>query len=166
VISPTVIPTILGKEKNMLRFHFNYVNKSVGQLLCLVAMVASVTANAGEPRGKNWHQSWKSAWQASQAEGRPILMFVTMDGCYYCEKMRRETYANSQVLDDLRRNFVLVSIDSTRNPKTVSKLNLHRFPTTLIVSRDAKVIDSMSGYAGPEQLRSWLKASGSKLARR
>lgn len=150
----------------MLRFHSNNVSKSVGQLLLLVAIFASVTANAGEPRGKNWHQSWKSAWQASQTQGRPILMFITMDGCYYCEKMRHETYANSQVVADLEHNFVLVSIDSTRYPKAMRKLNIHKFPTTMIVGRDARVIDSMSGYAGPEQLRSWLRSSGSTLARR
>jgi thioredoxin-related protein len=161
-----VIPIIFRKEDNMLRFGFTCVNKSRAHLFLLVALAASGAAYAGGPDGKSWHHDWDSALRASQDEGRPMLVFVTNKCCYCCEKMRHETYGNSLVVEDIHRDFVPASIDSKRYPEIVDTLNVRVFPTTLIVGRDATVIDSISGYVGPEQMRSWLKASGTKIARR
>jgi len=156
----------------MFRFHSTWVNKSRFHLFRLVLMAApalmaaSGAACAAEPTGKTWHRDWNSAWDASQTEGRPILIFVTNKCCYYCEKMRTETYGNSVVVDDIQRDFVSASIDSKRYPEIVERLNVRLFPTTVIIGRDGTVIDSMPGYVGPEQFRSWLKSSGTKIARR
>lgn len=134
--------------------------------ITLMLLVAGSAAGAGEPPGKNWHQDWTSAWKDSQTRGRPILFFVTMEHCHYCDKMCRETYRDDKVLEQLEREFVLASIDSDRYPNLVRKLNVEMFPTTVIVSPDARVIDSMSGYVGPERLRVRLQAAGAKIARR
>jgi len=150
----------------MLRFQFTSVNKFRVHLFWLVAVAASGAAWAGEPAGRTWHHDWNSARRASQDEGRPILMFVTMKCCYHCEKMRHETYGNSHVVDDIHRDFVPVTIDSKNYPEIVDKLKVRLFPTTVIIGRDGTVIDSISGYVGPEQMRSWLKSSGTKIASR
>jgi thioredoxin-related protein len=147
----------------MLRFHSTFANKFRRQVFCLLAVAASSAAYASEPSGDNWHRDWDSALAASEAEGRPILFFVTMgDGCYYCEKMVRSTYSDPQVLDEINRDFVLASIDSNQYPKIAKKLKVQLFPTTVIVGLDGKVIDSKRGYAGPDQLRSWLKTAATK----
>jgi len=61
---------------------------------------------------------------------------------------------------------VLASIDRERCPKLVRKLNVRAFPTTVIVGPDETVIDSMTGFVGPDQLRTRLKLAGEKIARR
>jgi thioredoxin-related protein len=151
----------------MLRFYSIRVNKFGQAFFCLFALAASVTAFASEPSGDNWLHDWDSARQASETQGRPILFFVTMgDGCYYCEKMVRSTYSDRRLVDEINRDFVLASIDSNRHPKIAKKLKVRLFPTTVIVGVDGEVIDSMPGYAGPDQLRSWLKSSGTQVAQR
>jgi thioredoxin-related protein len=150
----------------MFRFHFSSVNKSSAHLLCFVLMVASCAVCAAEESGKTWHRDWNSAWDASQAEGRPILIFVTNKCCYYCEKMRTETYGNSLVVDEIQREFVPASIDSKSHPDIVKRLNVRLFPTTFIIGSDGTVIDSKPGFVGPDQLRSWLRTSEMKIARR
>ena len=146
----------------MLRLRSTSTNK-LGPLFCLLAIAASSVAYATEPSGENWHRDWDSALAASQEQGRPILCFVTMgDGCYYCEKMVRSTYSDPRVLEEIDRDFVLASIDSNRHPQIAKKLKVRLFPTTVIVGVDAKVIDSKAGYAGPDQLRSWLKTAATK----
>jgi uncharacterized protein YyaL (SSP411 family) len=149
----------------MFRFHWTSVNYSSAQLLSFVLMVASSAVCAAEPE-KNWHRDWDRAWEASQAEGRPILIYVTRKCCYYCDKMRNDTYGNSSVLQDIHRDFVPVTIDAERYPNIVSKLNVRLFPTTVIMGSDATVIDTKAGYIGPEQMRSWLKAHGTRVAKR
>jgi protein disulfide-isomerase len=159
-------PAIFRKEDNMFRFHWTSVNYSSAYLLSFVLMVASSAVCAAEPSGKNWHHDWDSAWDASQAEGRPILIFVTKKCCFYCDKMRNDTYGNSSVLDDIDRDFVPLTIDSDRYPDIVSKYNVRLFPTTVIIGSDAEVIGTKAGYMGPEQMRSWLKAYGARVAKR
>jgi uncharacterized protein YyaL (SSP411 family) len=135
--------------------------------LCVLLLFAAASAsNAAEPPGTKWHRDCNSAFEESQAQGRPILFFVTMDHCYYCEKMCRETYGDNQLLEDLERDYVLTSIDRERCPKLVRKLNVRVFPTTVIVGPDEKVIDSMTGFVRPEEMRSRLNAAGAKLASR
>ena len=150
----------------MFRFHFSSLNKTSGQLLCFVLMVASSAVCVAEESGKTWHRDWNSALDASQAEGRPILIFVTNKCCYYCEKMRTETYGNSLVVEDIEREFVTASIDSKSHPEIVERLKVRLFPTTFIIGSDGTVIDSKPGYVGPEQFRTWLRTSGMKVAQR
>ncbi len=149
----------------MLRIHCIYVQASRVLLLALLMLAASGVC-ASEPAGSHWHRDWNSASKASQAEGRPILLFVTMENCFHCDRMCQNTYGNKQVLQDLRRSYVLASIDSDRYPNLVRRLNVRLFPTTLIIGPDNKVIDSMRGYVGPEQLRSRLKTAETRLAAR
>jgi protein disulfide-isomerase len=129
-------------------------------------MAASSAACAAEPHHTTWHRDWTSAREASQSEGRPMLVFVTSKCCYYCEKMRTETYGNSSLVDDIEREFVPASIDSKQYPEVADRLNVRLYPTTVIIGSDGQVIATKPGYVGPEQLRSWLKTSGEKIARR
>jgi protein disulfide-isomerase len=141
-------------------------SKFSAPVLCFVLMAASSAACAAEPHNKTWHHDWNSAWDASQSEGRPMLIFVTSKCCYYCEKMRTETYGNSLVVDDIQREFVPASIDSKQYPDIADKLNVRLYPTTVIIGSDGRLIDSKPGYVGPEQFRSWLKTSNTKIVRR
>jgi protein disulfide-isomerase len=127
-------------------------------------MTASSAACAAEPQAKTWHRDLRIAWRESQQQERPILIYVTMKCCFYCEKMRHDTYANTGVVDDIYRSYIPASIDSNHYPALVEKLKVHRYPTTVIVGHDGRVIDSISGYVGPEQMRSWLKTSAVKTA--
>ena len=132
----------------------------------LLMFAAAGAANAAEPPGANWHRDCNSAFAESQAQGRPILFFVTMDHCYYCEKMCQETYSDNLLVQDIERDYILASIDPERCPKLVRKLNVRVFPTTVIVGPDETVIDSMTGFVRPDQLRSRLNAAEAKIARR
>ena len=150
----------------MSRFQFSSVYKTSARLLIVALMATSGVVVAAEQSGDNWHHDWDSAWDASQADGRPILIFVTKKCCYYCEKMKNDTYGNTRVVDEIQRDFIPVTIDSARYPNIVSKLNIRLFPTTVIIGSDASVIDTKPGYVGPEQMRSWLKTYGTRLAQR
>ena len=146
----------------MLRTHRLYVQP----LFAMLLVSATGVANAAEPAGKNWHGDWSTARRESQAQGRPILLFVTMDNCYYCTKMSHETFGDSHVMQDIERDFLLARVSSERNPDLVRRLNVRLFPTTVILGPDETVIDSISGYVGPQQFRSRLKSTGKRIARR
>lgn len=150
----------------MLRAVLIYLTRCPAALWIAPLLLFAAVAGGGEPAGKDWHHDWPTAWRDSQAQDRPILLFITMEHCHYCEKMSRETYADGGVVDELDSSFVRASIDSDRDPRLVRQLNVQAFPTTVILGPDAHVIDSMKGYVGPEQLRTRLRAASAKVARR
>ena len=129
-----------------------------------VVVLLPKVAGGDERAAESWDHDWPAAWKQSQASGRPILLFITSEHCYYCDKMNRETYRDDDVRDELDSRFVTVAIDSDDHPRLVRKLNIETFPTTLIVGPDAYVIDTVTGYLSPQQMRSRLKRAGEKLA--
>ena len=90
----------------MSRFQFSSVYKTSARLLIVALMATSGVVVAAEQSGDNWHHDWDSAWDASQADGRPILIFVTKKCCYYCEKMKNDTYGNTRVVDEIQPRAV------------------------------------------------------------
>lgn len=156
--------TFASRRMAVLRTQSTYLKKAQPPLIALMLLAGAAVAGGGEPAGENWHRDWQSAWRDSQAQNRPMVLFVTMEHCHYCDKMSRETYGDASVIDDLASGFVPASINSDTHPNLMRKLNVDVFPTTVIMGSDAKVIDSMTGYVGPEQLRRRLKAAGAKAA--
>lgn len=123
----------------------------------LMMMLLASTSSAAERTMSVWHSNANVAWQAAKTNRKPLLLFITMRGCSYCEKMNKNTYSNPQVIGDLRQSFVAVSVEVSRYPTLVEKLNVDSFPTTVILSPQGRVLDLIDGYVGPQELRQRLQ---------
>ncbi len=105
-----------------------------------------------------WHKDIEAAWQSTQQNGRPLLVFVTRDQCYYCDKMKEGTYANPLVVASLRASFVSLILDGRGQSPLLRELNVKGYPSTFVISPDAVVLDRIDGYVTPEALATRLKA--------
>jgi uncharacterized protein YyaL (SSP411 family) len=142
------------------------VRASQASFSLMMMLSLAAAGSAGEPEGEMWHRNWSGAWHDAQEQHRPLVLFITSGDCYHCERMSRDTYHDRQVMSDLRDQFVLASIESERYPKLLRTLKVQAFPTTVIITPDAQVIDAMTGYVGPEEMRTRLKAAQVKSVRR
>ena len=135
----------------------------VVQLFGWVAFVLTVFAmvdpsTAAEKSASLWHRDIGKAWKATQSGTRPMLLFVTMDGCTYCQKMKYETYADEGVKAALKESFVAAAAAAENNPGLVRRFNIESYPTTMIFAPNGKMLDSIVGYIGPEQMQRRLQA--------
>jgi len=121
-------------------------------------------ARAASPTGRMWHNDLSVAWKHTQQTRRPLVLFVTMDGCYYCEKMSRETYADRAVAGQLSAGFVPVAINQKRYPKLVEQLQVQAFPTTVIIGPDARILASLTGFVEAARLQEHLSAAQKRSA--
>ena len=144
------------------------ITTRTGKLTASLALSALLlgTASAGEPAGENWHRDWPTAWRDSQAQSRPILLYITMDNCYCCDQMSQQTYADAGVQSELQNQFVVASISVEEHRRLVEHLKIRSFPTTIIMGADRQILDCMSGYVGPQKMRTRLEAATAKLAQR
>jgi len=111
------------------------------------------------------HATLAAATAASKRSGRPMLIFVTMPGCYHCVRMKSETYRDGPLRMRITRDFESVVVDQTEEPDWVHDKDVTLFPTTLILSHDGEVLSRMPGYVSAHDLASRLESiSGQSLS--
>ena len=136
-------------------------------LACLtlgVLLIALSTGNAAaEQTDKSsaidWERDIRAAWRSAVKADRPLLVFLTMDGCLYCEKMKRTTLQDRHVVGDLTKNFESVTLNLKDAPEFVKQLQVKSFPTTVVIIPNGDVVESISGYQTVKQIRERLHAT-------
>jgi thiol-disulfide isomerase/thioredoxin len=94
----------------------------------------------------NWNSNLREAAAMAKQSGRPMLIKVSAEWCGYCQQMKRETFADSRVVRDIRRNFVAVDLDADTNESIVKQLRITSLPTVLIVSPDLRILAREEGF--------------------
>jgi thioredoxin-related protein len=135
----------------------------------VVILLAAATLAAKEPTkpntGLKWAPDLATAWETARDRQRPLLIFVTMDGCLHCQKMKQTTLRDKDVQRDVQDEFVPVTLNAKDEPKLIKKLGLTLFPAVVVIHPDGEVLDSISGYQTAKQLREKLSSTLREAAR-
>ena len=134
-----------------------------GILVALVMFASTITLAAKEPAkadtGLKWTGDLATAWETAREQQRPLLLFVTMDGCPHCQKMKQTTLRDKDVQSDLQSGFIPVALNVKDEPELAKKLRLRLFPALVVIQPDGNVLESIGGYQTPKQLREKLSAT-------
>jgi len=140
-------------------------NVFFGALLLLT--VTAAISHAQQPDNRQalaWDRDIHLAWQDAVKTQRPLLVFITMDDCLYCKKMKKSTLQDEQVVDDLRSQFVPVALNAKDAPELMERLKIKSFPTTIVVEINGDVVDAITGYKSASQLRQRLRMTLRRVA--
>jgi thioredoxin-related protein len=137
------------------RYHMNWM-QSVW-LLSVVGLVMGPVAAASEVVKVSWHTDVQHAWHATQQQGRPMLVFVTRDNCFYCNQMKDRTYSNLAVAVAINQSFVPLVLDGGGQSPLLKELNVTAFPSTFVISPQAVIVERIDGYVTPEVLATKLQ---------
>jgi uncharacterized protein YyaL (SSP411 family) len=129
----------------------------------VVTVLLGAASRAGEIA---WESDVDAAWRAAVAQQRPVLLFVTRANCRYCVEMKQKTFRDPDVAECIGQGFVPVAVDAARIEELVKHLGLAAYPTTLIISPQAQVIDRMQGFLPAERLLPRLERAAPHLATR
>ena len=78
------------------------------------------------------HATYQGAWRAAQKSNRPILVYVSMPNCHFCEKMKDQVYKLPQVKNLVSGSFETILVDRYAHAKLVEKLQVKWYPTTVL----------------------------------
>ena len=106
-----------------------------------------------------------AASRTSLETERPLLVFVTMDDCMFCQKMKKTTLLDRQVMSDLQTRFVPVAVNVKDHPDFIKLLTVKSFPTTVVILNNGDVIESITGFQTPTQLHKRLVTTLRQAAR-
>ena len=114
--------------------------------------------------GIPWQSSLAESWTRAGKENRPILLYFTTKNCYYCAKMLNETLTEKSIVAKIRQDYIPVNVNGTLSPKLVQQLKIRAYPTTVIITPDAKMKARLVGYIGVAELEAELEKVTPKVA--
>ncbi len=123
--------------------------------LCLALIAPAIAADATKVA---WHDNVESAWKITQEHGRPLLVFVTRESCFYCVQMKERTYNDIAVAGAVNQSFVPLVIDGGGKSQLLKDLRVSAYPSTFVISPQAVILDRIDGYLPPEKLASRLNS--------
>ena len=128
-------------------------------LLVTAAVLVPGDSTRAESPVEHWHQRLTTAWNDARQQQRPMLLYLTINGCVHCGRLEQDTFANPGVTSEIREHYVAAKINAADEPVFVRKLGVRVFPTTVLVSPEARVIDSVAGYVPAAEMRTRLIAA-------
>jgi thioredoxin-related protein len=136
-------------------------HRIVLSLLAASLFLPAHTLFSGQVARRAWIRDVDQALQEAESQQRPVLLFVSMDRCKYCQQMAQTTLRDLQVRQAIGTHFVPAVIKNSDRPDLMRELQIQSFPTTLIVSPHGKVLQEMKGYVDASKFhQQLLKVAG------
>ena len=127
----------------------------------LVAGLCTSVGWATNPESIQWITEYSAARRAGIDQGRPVMLFLTMDGCTHCERMIDGAFTDTTVIGSLNKDFVSAQLKLDTEDELAKQLKVTLYPTTVIISTQGKILDYARGYLSPSELNQRLNAAAS-----
>lgn len=148
-------------------------------ILALVGAVTVASTTVGQqarpaplPAGTTLRQplftydSVEAAWQEVKRTNRPLLLFVSMKDCHFCDKMERETFGHPELSRSIRSLFITAKMKKdVADPQLIQMLGIRAFPTTLVISPEGDLIARIEGFADPKSFVMTVRPALAKHAK-
>ncbi|MCG2710935.1 MAG: DUF255 domain-containing protein [Candidatus Omnitrophica bacterium] len=98
----------------------------------------------------DWITDLPAAQDLAKYRGNPMFIDFYADWCSWCRRMDTDTYANLKVAE-LAKKFICVKIDTSKQPDVAKNYKIRGLPTTVFLTSEGKVMDTIAGYLPPEE---------------
>jgi thioredoxin-related protein len=95
------------------------------------------------------HQTVELAWRVAADRKRPLVIMFKSDRCPHCDRMLAETYAHPQIRQFLYDHAETALAHSRDYTDLVKRLGIRGYPTTLVISAEGQIVDSVEGFLEP-----------------
>lgn len=137
------------------------MRRAIVPVLLILAAVAIVVVQSIGRRPHEvipWRDDFASASAEAKRTGKPILLDFSASWCGPCQEMRRTTWSDPQVAQDLDA-YVPVQIDLDHNPALAQQFAVSAIPHLDLIAPDGQVIASTEGEMNPDEFRAWLASA-------
>ena len=116
----------------------------------------------------HWLTDVDKAKELAQAEGRPMVYFLTATWCSPCRIMKREVWADAEVEAMVNEGFVavLVDVDDPQYAPVLERYNVRGTPWTIITDAQDQVLDYRYGAIPKAEFMAMMSQSAANGSRR
>lgn len=102
------------------------------------------------------------AMQSARNAQKNILVIFTLDNCHYCDILKKDLF-NLELVDE----YIICILDSRSNKRLTGKMNIKKWPTSLIMTVGKEVEGEVSRFIGYNKngYEQWLKTNAAFFAK-
>ena len=108
-----------------------------------------ITPPPPAPQDPNVLEALKPIFRLAQASNKKVFVMLSMDGCAYCEKMKRDVFPNT--------NMSAYAYLETKDRIVVDHYRVTAFPTFIIFDNTGRELKRHTGYMSVQQLKQWIQ---------
>ena len=108
-----------------------------------------------------WADNYLSAQQQAADSGKPVILYFTGTWCSPCRIMKRQVWADEEVMELVNAQFVPVAID-VDNPENAELMAQYRIagpPVTIVCDSQGNVVDWRAGRISKSEFLALLDLS-------
>ncbi len=110
-----------------------------------------------------WHNDFDAGWAESVRRNIPMVIYITTDRCVYCDAMKRDTWCDKTVMNEMAGDFVAITLSPAANAETLDRIRVKTYPTTLIGLPQGKIVEHRGGYQPAADMKALLRTVKMKV---
>ncbi len=99
-----------------------------------------------------WMNNLNDAKEIALQEKKPIILFLHSRRCFYCPKMIEEVFPDPKLQEFLKKNFVLLSLDTSTGSDSIEDETADQAPERFIVNMTPAFV-----FMGPKEEKLYRK---------
>lgn len=145
--------------------------KRIIPLLLLLALLAGCTqssasggsAVAGTAESLNlgglvFSTDLERGVEEARVSGKAVFLYFQSEACFWCKKFEAEVLPDESVKSKLLQDFVLVTVDTDKQGKLVSRYGVIGTPTMVFLNNRGEEVTRTLGYASAEKFLQTLNS--------
>jgi tetratricopeptide (TPR) repeat protein len=113
-------------------------------------------AEDSRPREVDWRDDYAKARAEASAKGRPLVIDLTTDNCFWCNQLDARTFKDPEVVRLLNQRCVPLKVDCGKQPFLAEALRVTSFPTLVYAAPDGKILGYQEGFLEAPALKEQL----------
>jgi len=99
----------------------------------------------------NWEHNYKNALTTAKKENKMVYLFIGADVCSHCDRFKKETLSNKELIETMKKDYVLLYMSRDRHdiPDGFEKYGV---PMHYFLSSDGEII---AHVVGSRELAGW-----------
>ena len=114
-------------------------------LAATLSILPSVGMAEQQQQPIHWEVTLDNAQRIAGQTNRLVLIEFWATWCDYCKRMDTEVFMQPAVVAQVTANYVSVKINADHFPATAKQYGITALPTTVIITPQGQVLDSMRG---------------------
>ena len=103
-----------------------------------------------------WELDYQAALAKAKAEGKPLLVAFSLEGCPPCRQMERTTLRDEAVVQEVE-HFVAVRVDALEAADLSARLGVQETPTYYVLDNTGAPLGRAVGYLEPDRFITFLR---------
>ncbi|AKF25747.1 thioredoxin [Sulfurovum lithotrophicum] len=115
---------------------FSFIGKVLLSLFLLISALDAIELN--------WEHNYQNALAKAKKEHKMVYLFVGADKCRHCDRFKKQTLSNKELIETMKKEYVLLYMSRDRH-EIPDKFEKYGVPMHYFLTADGKIVAVVQG---------------------